>query len=126
VFGGKPGVRAALLPAEAAKEGWPTPEQTDQGPDLLVYAENGYAFSGGKTEEAVTETKEIGAHGYPNTEPLMKAIFIASGAGIAKKGEIAEFDNVDVAATIARLLNVSLPGSDGKALTQILTAPGAK
>jgi hypothetical protein len=60
VFGGKPGVRAALLPAEAAKEGWPTPEQTDQGPDLLVYAENGYAFSGGKTEEAVTETKEIG------------------------------------------------------------------
>jgi hypothetical protein len=56
----------------------------------------------------------------------MKAIFIASGAGIAKKGEIAEFDNVDVAATIARLLNVSLPGSDGKALTQILTAPGAK
>ena len=126
VFAGKPGVRDALFPVEVAKEGWPTAEQTDQGPDLLVYAENGYAFSGGKTEEAVTETKEIGAHGYPNTEPLMKAIFIASGAGIAKKGEIAEFDNVDVAATIARLLNVPLPGADGKALTQILTAPGAK
>jgi predicted AlkP superfamily pyrophosphatase or phosphodiesterase len=126
VFAGKQGVRAVLLPAEAAKDGWPTPEQTDQGPDLLVYAENGYAFSGGKTEEAVTETKEIGAHGYPNTEPLMKAIFIASGAGIAKRGEIAEFDNVDVAATIARLLNVSLPGSDGKVLTQILAAPAGK
>jgi predicted AlkP superfamily pyrophosphatase or phosphodiesterase len=126
VFEGKPGVRAALLPAQTAKDGWPTPEQTDQGPDLLVYAENGYSFSGGKTEEAVTETKEIGAHGYPNTEPLMKGIFIASGAGIAKKGEIAEFDNVDVAATIARLLNVSLSGSDGKVLTQILAVPEAK
>jgi predicted AlkP superfamily pyrophosphatase or phosphodiesterase len=121
VFAGKSGVRSALLPAEAARDGWPTPAQTDQGPDLLVCAENGYAFSGGKTDEAVTETKEVGAHGYPNTEPLMKAIFIASGAGIARKGEIAEFDNVDVAATIARLLNVPLPGSDGKVLTQILT-----
>jgi predicted AlkP superfamily pyrophosphatase or phosphodiesterase len=126
VFAGKPGVRAVLLPDEAAKDGWPTPEQTDQGPDLLVYAENGYAFSGGKTEDAVTETKEIGAHGYPNTEPLMKAIFIASGAGIAKKGEIAEFDNVDVAATIARLLNLSLPDIDGKALTQIFAGSMTK
>lgn len=126
VFGGKPGVRAVLLPSEAAKEGWPTPQQSDQGPDLLVYAENGYAFSGSKTEDAVTETKEIGAHGYPNTEPLMKAIFIASGAGIAKKGEIAEFDNVDIAATIARLLNVSLPGSDGRVLTEILVGGGTR
>ena len=126
VFTGKPGVRSALLPNEAAMDGWPTPTQTDQGPDLLVYAENGHAFAGGKSNEAVTETKEIGAHGYPNTEPLMKSIFIASGAGIARKGEIAEFDNVDVAATIAKLLNVSLPGSDGKVLTQILLSPDGK
>jgi hypothetical protein len=56
----------------------------------------------------------------------MKSIFIASGAGIARKGEIAEFDNVDVAATIAKLLNVSLPGSDGKVLTQILLSPDGK
>jgi predicted AlkP superfamily pyrophosphatase or phosphodiesterase len=119
-FAGKPGVRAVLTPAEAAKEGWPTPAQTDQGPDLLVYAENGYAFSGGETEQAVTETLESGAHGYPNIEPLMQAIFIASGAGIAKKGEIPVFDNVDVAPTIAQLLNVPLPNIDGKVLTQIL------
>ena len=122
-FAGKPGVRAVLTSAEAAKDGWPTPAQTDQGPDLLAYAENGYAFSGGKTDEVVTETKEVGAHGYPNTEPLMQAIFIASGAGIANKGEIPAFDNVDVAPTIARLLNVSLPDIDGKVLTQILASP---
>jgi predicted AlkP superfamily pyrophosphatase or phosphodiesterase len=123
VFVGKPGVRAVLTPAEAAKEGWPTPAQTDQGPDLLIYAANGYAFSGGKTDAAVTETLESGAHGYPNTEPLMQAIFIASGAGIANKGEIPEFDNVDVAPTIARLLNIPLPDISGKALAQVLSSP---
>jgi arylsulfatase A-like enzyme len=121
VFAGKPGVRAVLTPAEAVKQGWPTPSDTDQGPDLLVYAANGYAFSGDSGSEIVTATKEVGAHGYPNTEPLMKAIFIASGAGITKKGEIAEFDNVDVAPTIAHLLHLHLEGDvSGKELTGIL------
>lgn len=121
VFAGKPGVRAVLTPAEAAKDGWPTPEQTNQAPDLLVYAENGYAFAGRGDGDFAMDTKETGAHGYPNTEPLMKEIFIASGAGIAKKGEIPEFNNVNVAPTIARLLNVPLTNIDGKALDAILT-----
>jgi predicted AlkP superfamily pyrophosphatase or phosphodiesterase len=127
VFAGKPGVRAVLTPAEAAKQGWPTPSDADQGPDLLVYAANGYAFSGDSDQEIVTATKEVGAHGYPNTEPLMKAIFIASGAGIVKKGEIAEFDNVDVAPTIAHLLHLHLEGDvSGKELTGILTDSEAR
>jgi len=120
-FEGKPGVRAVLTPAEAAKEGWPTPAETNQAPDLLVYAVNGYAFAGRGDGDFQSDTKESGAHGYPNTEPLMKEIFIASGAGIAKKGQIAEFNNVNVAPTIARLLNVSLNNIDGKALEEILT-----
>jgi predicted AlkP superfamily pyrophosphatase or phosphodiesterase len=121
VFAAKPGVRAALTPAEAAKDGWPTPSETNQAPDLLVYAENSYAFAGRGDGDFASDTKEVGAHGYPNTEPLMKEIFIASGAGIAKKGEIAEFNNVDVAPTIARLLNISLSNIDGRALESILT-----
>jgi predicted AlkP superfamily pyrophosphatase or phosphodiesterase len=120
VFAGKTGVRAALTPAEAAKDGWPVPSATDQGPDLLVYASNGFAFAGDSGEAVITDTKETGAHGYPNTEPLMKEIFIASGAGIAKKGEIPEFNNIDVAPTIARLLNLQLSNIDGKEITSIL------
>jgi predicted AlkP superfamily pyrophosphatase or phosphodiesterase len=120
VFAGKPGVRAALTPAEAAKDGWPLPEKTDQAADLLLYADNGYEFSGGDAGEFVTDTKEIGAHGYPNTEPLMQAIFIASGAGIVAKGEIPAFENLDVAPTIARLLHLSLGDVDGKVLNNIL------
>jgi predicted AlkP superfamily pyrophosphatase or phosphodiesterase len=120
VFAGNPGVRAALSPDEAAKEGWPVPAATDQAADLLLYADNGYEFSGGDMGEFVTDTKEVGAHGYPNSEPLMQAIFIASGAGIAAKGEFPAFENVDVAPTIARLLHLSLSDVDGKALGNIL------
>ena len=120
VFSGKSGVRAALTPEEAAKDGWPVPAATNQAADLLLYADNGYEFSGGDTGEFVTDTKEVGAHGYPNTEPLMQAIFVASGAGIVAKGEFPAFENVDVAPTIAQLLHLSLTDVDGRALSDIL------
>ena len=117
LFSGKPGIRAALTPDEAAKEGWPTPAQTDQAPDLLLYAADGYSFSGGDTGNFVTDTKEVGSHGYPNTVPLMQAIFIAAGSGIQAKGEIPAFPNLDIAPTIAHLLHISLGNIQGKPLT---------
>ena len=124
LFEGKPGVRAVLTPAEAAKEGWPTPAQSDQAPDLLLYAANGYAFKEGDTGDYLTPTPPIGAHGYPNSEPLMQGIFIASGAGIRPVGEIPSFPNLDVGPTIAQLLHVSLGAVQGKPLTGILQSPG--
>ena len=121
LFVGKPGVLAALTAAEAAKDGWPTPEQTSQAPDLLLYAENGFSFSGGDTGAFVTDTKEVGAHGYRNSEPLMQSIFIAAGRGIAPVGEFPAFDNVDVAPMIALLLGLPpMKDIEGKPLTQIL------
>ncbi len=120
LFEGKPGIRSVMTPAEAARDGWPTPAQTDQAPDLLLYAENGYGFRGEPATQLITEGNEGGSHGYPNTEPLMQAIFIASGAGIRPVGEIAAFPNVNVAATLAQLLHLTLPAIDGKPLTQIL------
>jgi len=120
LFEGKPGIRAALTAAEAAKDGWPTPEQSNQAGDLLLYAQNDYNFSGDESKEFITQHKVSGGHGFPNTDPRMQAIFIAVGDGIRPVGEIPEFENVDVAATIARLLHLQMPGIDGKPLTQIL------
>ena len=120
LFAGQPGVRSALTPQEAAADGWPVPSQTTQAPDLLLYAANDFAFAGGDTGAFVTETKEVGQHGYPNSEPQMQAIFIASGRGIRPVGQIPPFPNVDVASTIARLLGVRLDGADGHALDAIL------
>ena len=124
LFAGKPGIRAALTPDEAAKLGWPTPAQSSQAPDLLLYAADDYEFPDKDTPRYETPTVEIGAHGYPNTNPLMQAIFIAAGAGIRPAGEIPAFPDVDIAPTIAHLLHVRLDGNvQGKPLTKIL-APG--
>lgn len=120
LFAGTPGIRSVLTPAEAAKEGWPVPAQSDQAPDLLLYAADGYAFKKGDTGDYVTPTMEIGAHGYPNSDPLMQGIFIAAGFGIQPKGEIPAFPNLDIAPTIAQLLHVSLGTVQGKPLTDIL------
>jgi predicted AlkP superfamily pyrophosphatase or phosphodiesterase len=124
LFANTPGIRSILTPAEAAKEGWPTPAQSDQAPDLLLYAADGYAFKEGDTGDYVTSTNEIGAHGYPNSDPLMQGIFIAAGAGIQPRGEIPTFPNLDIAPTIAQLLHISLGKVEGKPLTEILESPG--
>ena len=124
LFAGRPGIRSALTPAEAAKEGWPTLAQSDQAPDLLLYAADGYAFTEGDTGDYVTPTQEVGDHGYPNSNPLMQGIFIAAGFGIQPKGEIPAFPNLDIAPTIVQLLHVSLGTVQGKLLTDILESPG--
>lgn len=123
LFAGKPGIRAVLTPAEAARQGWPVPAQSDQAPDLLLYAADGYAFKEGDTGDYVMPTREIGAHGYPNSDPLMQGIFIAVGAGIRARGEIPAFPNLDIAPTIAQLLHVSLGAVQGRPLTEILEPP---
>ncbi len=120
LFTGQEGVLSALTPEEASRMGWPTPSQTTQAPDLLLYAKNDYAFARGKTDAFVTETEQVGQHGYPNTEPLMQAIFIASGRGILNKGEISSIPNLDIGPTIARLLGLTMPNTQGKPLTEIL------
>lgn len=120
LFAQQKGIRAALTPEEAAKDGWPTPAQSNQAPDLLLYAANDYAFSGGTDGAFVTETKEVGQHGYPNTEPLMQAIFIAAGRGIKPAGQMAPIRNLSVAPTVAELLGLKLENVEGKPLVEIL------
>jgi predicted AlkP superfamily pyrophosphatase or phosphodiesterase len=120
LFSVQEGIRSALTPDEASKMGWPTPLQTSQAPDLLLYAKTDYAFARSKGDAFVTESEQVGQHGYPNDEPLMQAIFIASGSGILKSGEIPSFSNLDVGPTIAKLLGLSIPETEGKPLSNIL------
>ena len=120
LFEGKPGILSALTPEEAAKMGWPTPRTSNQAPDLLLYAKDDYAFAAGKTDAFETDTDQVGQHGYPNTVPLMQAIFIAEGAAIKPAGEFPSISNLDVAPTIAKILGLSMPGVQGKPLQNIL------
>jgi len=57
-----------------------------------------------------------GAHGYDPTLPEMSAIFFAAGPDI-RSGRLTRVRNIDVAPTVARLLDVELgPTVDGRAL----------
>jgi len=47
-------------------------------------------------------------------------MFIASGAGIRPGVQLGDIDNRDVAPTIARLLQVEMPGVEGKPLVDAL------
>jgi predicted AlkP superfamily pyrophosphatase or phosphodiesterase len=97
--------------------GLPLPAKDAQMGQLLLTAKTGYAFSGatgGPVTSAVPQQR--GSHGYPASDPEMDALFIASGYGVRKGGNLGTIDNIDVAPSIAKLLGVGLPTAEGKAL----------
>jgi predicted AlkP superfamily pyrophosphatase or phosphodiesterase len=59
-------------------------------------------------------------HGYFPDAPSMRAALVMSGAGIAGGRTLRDVRNVDVAPTIARILNVDLPRATGRVLTEAL------
>lgn len=61
-----------------------------------------------------------GAHGYLNTEPDMQALFIASGAHVRRGVDLGAINNLRVAPTIAKILDVSLPAAAQAPLTDML------
>ena len=116
-FAASPATDSVPTPAEAAAQGWPAPQGNTTAPDVLVYAKEDWKFAERVPPQPEPQT---GAHGYPNTRPLMQEIFIASGAAIKPVGEQPPFPNLDVAATIAQILGLPQTGMDGKPLAAIL------
>jgi predicted AlkP superfamily pyrophosphatase or phosphodiesterase len=123
-FAATAGIQSALTPDAYGSLTLPTPAQNDQMSDLYLVAAPGYAFAnsrGGAVSTTVASTQ--GAHGYPNSDPELDAIFIASGAGIQRGHTIERVPNLDVAPTVAALLGLSLPEAQGHAITEALIAP---
>jgi predicted AlkP superfamily pyrophosphatase or phosphodiesterase len=106
----------------AAALGMPTPEANQGMGDIIIYPKTGYAFSGAAAGDAITgpATNYGGTHGYNSADPELDGIFLASGAGIKKGVRLERMRNIDVAPTIARLLDVPLPNVDGQVLESIL------
>jgi len=110
--------------SEFASLGLPTRAQSDQAPDLLLSAKQGYLFGDGTTGGVVSPSKDRGAHGYLSDDPAMQAIFIASGAAIKKGVRLTQISNVDIAPTIATLLGLNMKNTSGHTIREILEAPG--
>jgi len=123
-FAANPVTDSVPTEEEIRAQGWPSRADNATAFDVLVFAKEDWAFGGRAIPEhgsaCPPAQQQIGAHGYPNTRPLMQAIFIASGAAIRRAGPQPSFANIDVAATIAQILGLPQTGMDGKPLTAIL------
>jgi hypothetical protein len=102
--------------------GLPTPEASDQAPDLVLAAKPDYAFTGDPEQEYITQVVAGGTHGFLNTDPKMQAIFIAWGAGIPKGVSLGKITNLDVAPTIAALLGLEMKQAKGHVIERIVTS----
>ncbi|KAL5243488.1 hypothetical protein ACI65C_010898 [Semiaphis heraclei] len=71
------------------------------------------------------EKFKVGAHGYDNEEPLMRAIFMASGPAFKKNYSAVQFNNVDIYPLISRIAGLTEPSRpiDGtiKGVEQLLS-----
>lgn len=123
LFAGVEGVKRVVAPGEFAALGYPDPAKEPRMADLVLATGDAYSFSAAATGDVVTVMPvdaAAGAHGYLNDDPYMQAIFIASGRGIKKGAPLGSIVNLDVAPTIARLLGLTLPPTEGKPLSSIL------
>jgi len=121
-FAGVEGVEAVIASKDFASVGQLPPDQDPRSPDLFLSAKDGYSFSGSANgEDLLSDTPgPRGAHGYLTTHPLMYANFVISGARVKKGVILDEVNNTDVAPTIATLLGVTIPDTDGRALTEMI------
>ena len=94
--------------------------------DLFLAAKEGYAFSldaTGNDLVVANPNSAAGAHGFLSSEPKMNAIFVVAGAGIKRGTKLTTVENIDIAPTIAQLLEVPLRSAAGRVLEEILHEP---
>jgi predicted AlkP superfamily pyrophosphatase or phosphodiesterase len=123
LFTGLEGITQVLPPEQFESYGYPQPAANPRMADLVLAAGEGYAFNATADGETVAEVpagSSPGSHGFLSSDEKMRAIFVASGAGIVPGARLEVVKNLDVAPTVARLLGLELPAARGRVLTEIL------
>lgn len=131
MFIGQEGVADVVLPDGYGDIGLQHPREYRQSPDAVLVAADGYAVSGSVTGDTLvtsnTEAKTaIGSHGFISKLPKMKAMCVLSGANIQPGAHLPTIENIDIAPTIAELLGVEYPLSDGKPLVAAMVKTNAE
>lgn len=122
VCAGINGVAKVLDGSEAHTLDMPTPAENQGMGDLILIARPGYAFQARVDgDETNGDPKNYyGTHGYLASDPEMDGTFIAWGYGIKPGTKLGRIRNRDVAPTIGALLDVQLPGAEGRPLREML------
>ena len=88
---------------------------TNQNASFILEAMDGYHFEPGYSGEVITPAKLRGQHGFLPTRYYTS--FIASGAGVSRRGQLGTIRLIDEGPTIARLLGFKLRDAEGSALS---------
>lgn len=83
---------------------------------IMLDPADGFNMGGGYFGEPITLAPTRGTHGYVPTRPDYFASFIATGAGVSKRGRIDYIDMTDVGTTIAAALGLKLKDTTGEAI----------
>lgn len=126
-FKGVEGISQVITPDQYAALGYPAPSGGRMS-ELVLAAADGYSFSGssdGPVVDFIAPGAGNGNHGYLATNPDMRPIFVAWGAGVKPGARLADVHTVDLAPTIARLLGLDMKDVEGHILAGAL-ATGVK
>jgi arylsulfatase A-like enzyme len=119
-----PGVGRIVRPGEFGALGYPEFAESPYVPGHYLVA--GDIQTHLRLDARATDTgrqlrlRPYHGHGYFPDDANMHAALVLSGAGIVPGRNIGKVRNVDVAPTIARLLDVKLPSATGRVLTEAL------
>ena len=119
---GLEGVDGVYAGEKLLELGLPDPAQSDQAPQLVLSSRDGYEFGRADTGAVVVDIAAgvHGHHGVLNTDPSMRALFVAWGRDVQPGAVIGDVSAIDVAPTIAEWLGVPLPGAAGQSLASRL------
>jgi predicted AlkP superfamily pyrophosphatase or phosphodiesterase len=126
LFEGQGGVASVLLPDRFAEYGIPHPREYAQAPDAILVAADGYTVANTVEGDTFINTSplakaSLGSHGFLSTTSQMNATFVASGRGIRDGVKLKDIRNVDIAPTIASLLQLDGLQYDGHVISDALT-----
>jgi predicted AlkP superfamily pyrophosphatase or phosphodiesterase len=121
-FKNQKGIAKVVRTEELKRYGVGDPKQDPNAPDMLLFAEYGATFGDTAGGDLPYEEKPEGrgTHGHNPEVPQLHATFVACGHGIKPGTTLGEIENVSVAPTVAKLLNIQLPGTTGRTLAEIL------
>jgi predicted AlkP superfamily pyrophosphatase or phosphodiesterase len=126
-FEGVEGYSSVVPPTRMSEYGVADASVDPRAPDMLLFAKMGCIFGDTAAGDLPFREKpeRKGSHGHDPNFPELHATFIASGVGIKPGVNLGAISNIDVAPTLAQLLSVPLPDTDGKPLRAALTAEAA-
>lgn len=122
--GAAPGIARVMRPGDMAALGFPDYDDSPYSLGHYIVAAhiNTHLRLDAADRSMTRRLKSVPyhGHGYLPDHPAMYPALVLSGAGIARGTQLGHVRNVDVAPTIAALLGIEFPGTEGRVLQEAL------